>query len=87
MADKPENFSSSSLGGQEQGLPSIGDIFGLYFPEKGRIAHVGFIDEWKDPWLITVEGNTNVLGSREGDGVYRKRRLVRSVYKVARYVN
>ena len=48
---------------------------------------MGFIDEWKDPWLITVEGNTNVLGSREGDGVYRKRRLVRSVYKVARYVN
>ena len=30
---------------------------------------------------------TNVLGSREGDGVYRKRRLVRTVDKVARYVN
>ena len=67
-------------------IPTTGDIFGLFFPEKGRIAHVGFIDEWKDPWVITVEGNTNVLGSREGDGVYRKRRLVRSVYKVARYV-
>ena len=67
-------------------VPSTGDIFGLYFPEKGRIAHVGFIDEWKDPWVITVEGNTNVLGSREGDGVYRKRRLVASIYKVARYI-
>ena len=87
VADKPENFSSSSLEGQEHVLPSTGDIFGLYFPEKGRIAHVGFIDEWKDPWVVTVEGNTNVLGSRDGDGVYRKRRLVRSVYKVARYVN
>jgi hypothetical protein len=68
-------------------VPSTGDVFGLYFPEKGRIAHVGFIDEWKDPWVITVEGNTNVLGSREGDGVYRKRRLVRVVDRVARYVN
>ena len=67
-------------------VPSTADIFGLYFPEKRRIAHVGFIDEWKDPWVITVEGNTNVLGSREGDGVYRKRRLVASIYKVARYI-
>lgn len=66
-------------------IPRAGDVFGLYFPEKGRIAHVGFVDEWKDPWMVTVEGNTNVLGSREGDGVYRKRRLIRSVYKVARY--
>ena len=67
-------------------VPATGDVFGLYFPEKGRIAHVGFIDEWKDPWVITVEGNTNVLGGREGDGVYRKRRLVRTVDRVARYV-
>ncbi|MBC7759130.1 MAG: hypothetical protein H7069_09750 [Phormidesmis sp. FL-bin-119] len=68
-------------------IPGTSDVFGLYFPEKGGIAHVGFIDEWKDPWVITVEGNTNVLGSREGDGVYRKRRLIRTVDKVARYVN
>ena len=66
--------------------PQISDIFGLYFPEKGRIAHVGFIDQWDGTWLITVEGNTNDAGSREGDGVYRKKRLVRTVYKVARYI-
>lgn len=67
--------------------PRTADVFGIYFPEKGRIAHVGFVDEWNDPWLITVEGNTNLSGSREGDGVYRKRRLVRSIYKVARYID
>ncbi len=67
-------------------IPSTGDIFGIYFPEKGRIAHVGFIDRWDGTWLVTVEGNTNTSGSREGDGVYRKRRLVRSIYKVARYI-
>jgi hypothetical protein len=33
-----------------------------------------------------VEGNTNESGSREGDGVLRKRRLVRSVWKVAGWV-
>ena len=67
-------------------VPTTGDVFGLYFPEKRRIAHTGFIDQWDGTWLISVEGNTNVSGSREGDGVYRKRRLVRSVYKVARYI-
>lgn len=71
---------------KEQGLPRTGDVFGLFFPEKKRIAHAGFIDQWDGTWLVTVEGNTNMSGSREGDGVYRKRRLVKSVYKVARYV-
>ncbi|KAA8482418.1 CHAP domain-containing protein [Arcticibacter tournemirensis] len=65
--------------------PQSGDVFGIYFPEKGRIAHVGFVDEWGDKYAITVEGNTNEAGSREGDGVYRKRRLISSIYKVARY--
>ena len=66
--------------------PQPADIFALWFPEKNRIAHTGFIDQWGDTWLITVEGNTNTNGGREGDGVYRKRRLVRSIYQAARYV-
>jgi len=66
--------------------PGTGDIFGLFFPEKNRIAHAGFIDQWDGTWLITVEGNTNVSGGREGDGVYRKRRPVKSIYQVARYI-
>lgn len=67
--------------------PGLGDVFGIFFPEKGRIAHVGFVDQWDGTWMISVEGNTNMSGSREGDGVYRKRRQIRSVYKVARYIN
>jgi hypothetical protein len=39
-------------------------------------SHIGIAtgppDE--DGYVPTVEGNTNVAGSREGDGVYRKRR-------------
>lgn len=67
--------------------PQTADVFGIYFTEKKRIAHVGFIDQWDGTWLITVEGNTNENGSREGDGVYRKRRTVSSIYQVARYIN
>jgi hypothetical protein len=67
-------------------LPQTGDVFGMWFPEKKRIAHAGFVDSWTGSWLITVEGNTNIAGNREGDGVYRKRRLVQSVYRVADWV-
>jgi len=71
---------------RQQTTPKTGDIFGLFFPDKNRIAHTGFIDQWDGTWLITVEGNTNDSGGREGDGVYRKRRPVKSIYQVARYI-
>lgn len=70
---------------QQARQPRRGDVFGIYFPEKRRIAHVGFVDAWDGKYVITVEGNTNEAGSREGDGVYRKRRLIKSVYQVARW--
>lgn len=63
-----------------------GDVFGLYYPRKGRIAHVGFIDGEAGGFYITVEGNTNGAGSREGDGVYRKRRAKRTIYRASRWV-
>jgi hypothetical protein len=75
-------------GGASTGTPQRADVFGLYFANLGRIAHVGFIDEWDNSGVcITVEGNTNEAGSREGDGVYRKRRLKTQIYKVSRWVN
>ena len=67
--------------------PQYGDIFGIYFQEKKRIAHTGFVDDWGDKYAITTEGNTNEAGSREGDGVYRKRRLKSSIYEVANYID
>lgn len=67
-------------------LPQKGDVFGIYFNSVKRIAHAGFVDEWDDKYVITVEGNTNEAGSREGDGVYRKRRLVSSIYQVASWL-
>lgn len=65
--------------------PQQGDVFGIYYPHLGRIAHVGFIDGAEGDFYITVEGNTNEAGSRNGDGVYRKRRSARTIYKVSRW--
>lgn len=73
--------------GKEIKTPGPGDVFGIYFASKGRIAHVGFIDDWGKDIVMTVEGNTNDAGSRDGDGVYRKRRLKRQVYKVSRWID
>jgi len=63
-----------------------GNVLGVYFPELKRIAHVGLIVKLDGDWVISCEGNTNVFGSREGDGVYLKRRPVRTIYRVADWV-
>jgi hypothetical protein len=66
--------------------PQQGDVFGIYFSSLKRIAHAGFVDEWGDKYVITVEGNTNDANSREGDGVYRKRRPISSIYQVSDWI-
>ncbi len=62
--------------------PQQSDVMGIYFASKKRIAHVGHIHRWPpdQDYAITIEGNTNGAGSREGDGVYKKRRLKRHLY-------
>lgn len=72
--------------GKMTATPKAGDVFGLYYANLKRIGHVGFVDEWGAEMVLTVEGNTNGAGSREGDGVYRKRRLVRQINKVSRWL-
>lgn len=67
--------------------PQPGDVGGIYFRSKRRIAHGFLIEKWGGKFVRTIEGNTNEAGSREGDGVYRKRRLRKQVYKVSRWQN
>ena len=69
--------------------PLQADVFGVYYNNLGRIGHVGFVDRWPrdTDYFLTVEGNTNVSGSREGDGVYAKRRTKRSAAKISRYIS
>ena len=76
--------------GKGNKTPQQGDVFSLYYANLKRVGHVGFVDVWNDPraddWVITVEGNTNGEGSREGDGVHLRRRLKRSLYTIASFI-
>lgn len=69
--------------GRYQDPPTPGDIIGIWFDSKRRLAHIGFFDRMDDKYIYTVEGNTNEAGSREGDGVYRKKRIIRTVHSIS----
>lgn len=61
------------------GLPGM--LIGIYFPSLGRIGHCGLIERVKGSLIFSIEGNTNVAGSREGDAVMLKARHKRSIAK------
>lgn len=83
----PPDKTIYTRGAKANKTPQMADVFGIWFANKKRVAHVGFIDEWQPGnFCQTVEGNTNEAGSREGDGVYRKRRLKTQIYQVSRHV-
>jgi hypothetical protein len=74
-----------------QRFPAPGDCFGIYFSSKRRLAHIGFVDQWKEgPYAMCVEGNTSSANSgeksREGDGVYRKYRLKSQIHSVSSWL-
>ncbi len=60
-------------------VPQPADVFGIYFASLKRIAHCGIVKTQRGSWIITIEGNTNTAGSREGDGVYTKYRHIRTI--------
>ena len=63
--------------------PKPADVLGIYSVKLKRIAHCGLVERRQNNWIISIEGNTNIHGSREGDGVYRKWRHVRTISKFA----
>ncbi|MFN8238630.1 MAG: hypothetical protein U0T77_10720 [Chitinophagales bacterium] len=67
-------------------MPQPGDCFTLYFAHLGRVGHVGFIVGRSGIYFITIEGNTNDGGSRDGDGVYKRKRDSRKVFAVTNYI-
>lgn len=81
------SLSVSRQNNSSKAQPQQGDIFGIYFSSMGRVAHVGFVHEWGNTWIQTVEGNSNDDGSRDGDGVYRKRRLKSQIYAVSSWID
>jgi hypothetical protein len=74
---KPDLKSVSILPGQ---------VFGIFFRNMGRIAHVGFTHRRIKNAIVTIEGNTNGAGSREGNGVYEKIRPLQSIYAISDFI-
>jgi len=60
-------------------------VFGIWFASKGRIAHVGIIERITGEVAMTIEGNTNDEGSREGNGVFKRRRLLIQLHSICPY--
>lgn len=63
-----------------------GLVFGIYFPALGRVGHCGIVAGTFGDQVFTIEGNTSVVGSREGDGVYRRIRHKRTIAKFSDWV-
>jgi hypothetical protein len=55
-------------------VPQPGDLGYVYFPAKGRYAHVYGVESVDGDHVWTVEGNSNYAGSRTGGQVVRLRR-------------
>ncbi len=68
-----------------KGTPLAGDVFTLYFVSKGRIAHTGFVHKYKNNIVETVEANTSEGGSREGDGVWKRKRSIYTIHSISRW--
>ncbi len=86
--DEPRTAWSPSLFPRSRrvSLPEPADVIGIYYASYKRIAHCGILESKKDTWLITIEGNTSVAGSRDGDGVQRKRRHIKTIAQFADWV-
>jgi hypothetical protein len=63
-----------------------GDVFTIFFPSMGRIAHTGFASRQINSAIVeTVEGNSNNDGSRDGYGVFRRKRSLHTLYSLSRF--
>lgn len=62
-----------------------GDHFALFYNKLGRIGHTGMVKDEDEDYITTVEGNTNGSGGREGDGVYIRKRLKKTLHCISRW--
>ncbi|MNL35657.1 hypothetical protein D3C87_1577000 [compost metagenome] len=56
------------------------NVFGIYFPSLKRVAHCGFVERRNGDWMVTLEANTDPSGGRDGDGVYKRLRHVKTIH-------
>lgn len=65
--------------------PRRGDVFLLWHASLGRYAHTGFVEAAVAKSVVTLEGNTNPDGGREGYGWFRRKRVVDDHIKFVRW--
>lgn len=68
--------------------PERGDLFLLWEAQltPPRFGHVGFVDAVAPDHMLTLEGNTNPGGGREGFGVFARRRNLAPTTRYVRWV-
>ena len=64
-----------------------GDLFLLYYQTRRKFGHVGFVTGLQGQTILTLEGNTNFGGSREGYGVFERTRAVGQTTAFVRWVD
>lgn len=79
-------WSQSLVKQRKMRIPKSGDTFTLFYNSLNRVGHVGFILEEKEDYFITIEGNTNIAGSRAGIGVFKRKRDKRKIYRITNYI-
>lgn len=62
-----------------------GDIFIMAY--AGGTGHTGFVEKVTGDSIMTIEGNTNNGGSREGVGVYARRRKISELRGIVRVLD
>jgi len=62
-----------------------GMVGALYYKNLGRYGHIVLIVAEDKNNYYTLEGNTNAIGSREGEGFYKKMRSKESIAVIADY--
>lgn len=79
-----ENFSKDDMFVCDQ-VPEPGAVMVMERIQNGEpkkidiwtLGHAGIVKEVKDDYIVTIEGNTNSAGSREGDTVAIKKRKLK----------
>lgn len=70
------------------GRAAPGDVFTIYSNNRHRVVHGGFVKSYtkSGSYIITIEGNTNVEGSRDGIGVFKRKRNLNKIYAISNYI-
>lgn len=65
-----------------------GWVGAIFYRSKGRIGHVfAVVEDTYDGYVITIEGNTNSQGGREGNGVFIRIRNKKEIYMMADWLS